>query len=212
MHQQNLNKIIARLALLSIFCFVAEAARILLTLNINYIFLPWNLILAWVPLWLAVRLKHENRVLPLILYLSLWFIFFPNAPYIMTDFLHLRPRADCPFWFDALLLYSFAFAGLLPGMFSALLVFKKMKELFSETKAKAFMLAAMMLSGYGIYMGRFLRYNSWDLFSDPMQIMADTSCRFLHPGTYPRMYGVTLMAGVLLSLVFFIFESLLVTD
>ena len=74
------------------------------------------------------------------------------------------------------------------------------------------MLFAMLVSGYGIYIGRFLRYNSWDLFSDPFQILADTASRLAHPASYPRTYGITLMAGALLSLVLFIFESLLIAE
>lgn len=209
MLQKNLNAMIPRLALLSAFCFFIEIFRMLLTRNILFIFLPWNLILAWVPLWLAMQLKEDTKQPQLILYLALWLLFFPNAPYIITDFVHLRPRPDFPFWFDAMLLFSFAFTGLLLGIISALIVFKKMKGLFAAWKASGFMILAMILSGYGMYIGRFLRYNSWDLLTDPIQILSETASRLVHPATYPRTYGVTIMAGVLLSLVLFIFEPFL---
>jgi uncharacterized membrane protein len=212
MLQKNLHTILPRLALLSVFCVFIEVFRILLTVNITYIFLPWNLFLAWVPLWLTMQLKDENRPVHLCLYLVTWLFFFPNAPYIITDFLHLKPRGDFPFWYDALLLFSFAFTGLLIGIISAHIVFKKMKQVLAPWQAKGFMLFAMLISGYGIYVGRFLRYNTWDLLTNPLQITTDTVSRIFHPAIYPRTYGVTLMAGVLLSLVFFIFESILITE
>jgi uncharacterized membrane protein len=212
MLQKKLHTIIPRLALLTGFCFLIEAFRMLITLNLSYIFLPWNLLLAWVPLWLAIRMMDEKQPLKLAVYLAVWLVFFPNAPYIITDFLHLKPRPNCPFWYDTLLLYSYAFTGLLLGIFSALLVLKKMKDFFAPWKARGFMLFAMLLSGYGIYAGRFLRYNTWDLLTDPLQIGADTIVRLIHPASYPQTYGVTLMSGVLLTLVFFVFESFLLAD
>ena len=184
----------------------------LVTLNLTYVFLPWNLLLAWVPMWLAIRMTDEKQPIKLAVYLAVWLIFFPNAPYIITDFLHLKPQPNCPFWFDSLLLYSYTITGLLLGIFSALLVLKKMKDFFAPWKARGFMLFAMLLSGYGIYVGRFLRYNSWDLLTAPWQIGADTALRLLHPTWYPQTYGVTLMCGLLLTLVFFVFESFSLTD
>ena len=207
MLQKRLHAIIPRLALLTGFCFFIEVVRIMITFNINYIFLPWNLILAWIPLWMAVRISEESHPGKQILYLLAWLLFFPNAPYIITDLLHLKPRDNFPFWYDSLLLFAYAFTGLTLGIFSALQVFKKLKALFTQWQARAFILMAMMISGYGIYLGRFLRYNSWDILSDPFQITGDTLNRLIHPMSYPRTYGVTLMAGILLMLVFSVFES-----
>lgn len=209
MLQKRLHTILPRLALLTGFCFLIEIFRIFLAGNISYIFLPWNLLLAWIPMWLAMQLADEKRRLNLALYLMAWLIFFPNAPYIITDFLHLKPRGGCPFWFDTLLLSSYAFAGLLSGIFSALIVFKRMCDFLPVWVARGFMILAMVISGYGIYVGRFLRYNSWDLLTDPLGIISDTAIRLVHPACYPRTYGVTIMAGALLSLVFFVFESFL---
>ena len=212
MLQKRLHAIIPRLALLTGFCFSIEIVRIMTTFNINYIFLPWNLILAWIPLWMAIRIADETKPVRLLLYLAVWMLFFPNAPYIITDFLHLKPRDNFPFWYDSLLLFAYAFTGLTLGIFSALLVFKRLKEFLATWQARAFMLIAMMMSGYGIYMGRFLRYNSWDILSDPFQITGETLSRLIHPMSYPRTYGVTLMAGALLTLVFLVFESALPTE
>jgi uncharacterized membrane protein len=212
MLQKKLHIIIPRLALLTGFCFCIEVFRMFFSKSINYIFLPWNLWLAWIPLWLAMLMVRESKPVKLFVYLAIWLVFFPNAPYIITDFLHLKPRGDIPFWFDTLLIYSYSFTGLLLGILSALLVFKKLKDFFAPLIARGLMLLTMMVSGYGIYVGRFLRFNSWNLLTNPLQIIGDTVSRLIHPASYPRTYGVTLMAGILLSLVFFIFESLLPSD
>ena len=212
MLQKSLHSIIPRLALLSAFCVFIEVFRMIFSLHITYIFMPYNLFLAWVPLWLAMYLKDETRPVHLFIYLSVWLLFFPNAPYMITDLLHLRPLPHCPFWYDVILFYSYAFTGLMVGIISALIVFKKMKTLVTPWRARVFMLMVMMVSGYGIYMGRFLQFNSWDLLTNPLQIISMTISRFIHPTVYARTYGVTLMTGALLSLVFFIFESIVVTD
>ena len=207
MFQTNLTPTIRRLMFLSIFCIALEVLRMCCTFTLNYIFLPWNLILAWVPLVFAIQIVKEENKRRLGAWLFAWFIFFPNAPYIITDFLHLKPRDNFPFWFDSILLYAFAFAGLMTGVVSALLVYKKLNELMPKYLAKGIMVVVMFFSGYGIYIGRFLRYNSWDILTDPFEILGDTAARILHPFSYPRTYGVTLMAGVLLCLVLAVFES-----
>src|ERR1019366_2468091 len=212
MLQPQLIQTIRRLMFLSLFCIALEALRMCCTFNFNYIFLPWNLILAWVPLAFATRIIKEGNKFKLAAWFFAWFIFFPNAPYIITDFIHLKPRDNFPFWFDSILLYAFAFAGLMPGVVSALLVYKKLKDLVPQYIAKGLMVMVMFFSGYGIYMGRFLRYNSWDILTNPFEILADTAARILHPASYPRTYGVTLMAGILLCLVLAIFESFMETE
>ncbi len=196
-----------RLALLSAFCLAIEFFRMLITGTLTYIFLPWNLLLAWVPVFFAIKASKQSGTLKLTLYAFAWLIFFPNSPYIITDLIHLKPRNEIPLWFDAVLLYSFAFTGLIIGIISSLIIYKKMKIIFPVPYAKAIIILIMFLSGYGIYLGRCLEYNSWDILTNPINLLSDTANRLLHPSFYPRTYAVALITGILLSLVFFIFES-----
>ena len=212
MLKRNLHVLIPRLALLTAFCLAIQLFRMALTLNFRYVFLPWNLLLAWLPLYFAMQLINKQSTAKSALYLFLWLLFFPNAPYIITDLLHLKPTDNFPVWYDTLLIFSFAFTGLLSGIVSSLLVFNKAQAFLAPWKARSLMLLAMFISGYGIYVGRFLRYNSWDIFSSPFQLAADTLSRLIHPFAYARTYGVTCMSGILLSLVFFIFESILLAE
>src|SRR3984957_14878994 len=111
MLQENLRPLLKRLAVLSAFCVVIEVFRIFFFISLNYIFLSWNLLLAWLPVTFAIRASGEKNKWKFLAWLSAWLIFFPNAPYIMTDFLHLKPRDNFPFWYDSMLIYSFAFTG-----------------------------------------------------------------------------------------------------
>jgi uncharacterized membrane protein len=210
--EHEFKPVLKHLAMLSAFCLLMEIYRLYTTETLRYIFLPWNLLLAWVPVWFAAMLYTETKRYRQLLFFAGWVLFFPNAPYIITDLLHLKPRDNFPFWFDSLLLYSFAFAGLLPGIISALMVHKKLRLILSGTVADGAMFIIMFMSGYGIYMGRFLRYNSWDIITSPNDILSDTLQRVIHPFHYPGTYGVTLMCGTLLCLVFFLFKSLVKTS
>ncbi|MBP6732151.1 MAG: DUF1361 domain-containing protein [Chitinophagales bacterium] len=202
------NSVIKKLLLLSGFCIALEVFRMFTTASLNYIFLPFNLLLAWMPLAFALLVHKAQTSLRIFIGFCLWLLFFPNSPYIITDLIHLKPRNDFPLWFDAMLIYSFAFTGLIVGMFSAIIIYHKLKGMVSGLTAKATMFLLMLISGYGIYIGRFLRWNSWNVVTDPLLIFYDTASRVAHPLSYPRTYGVTLMMGTLLCLVFFVFESL----
>ncbi|HLP20984.1 MAG TPA: DUF1361 domain-containing protein [Chitinophagales bacterium] len=200
-----------RLLLLSAFCCALEAYRLHITDNAGFIFLPFNLILAWIPIGLAVLAGKQNKWWAFAPCFIAWLAFFPNSPYIITDLIHLKPRAAMPFWFDTVLMYSFAFTGLVLGMLSAVIVYNKLKELTGRYTAQGIMMVVMLLSGYGIYMGRVLRWNSWNILTHPTGIYYDTVARITDPFNYPRTYGMTLIFAALLWLVFSVFESLMST-
>src|SRR5688500_8959930 len=101
MLQKNLSIIIRRLALLSAFCLVLQIVRMCWSETLGYIFLPANLILAWIPLLVAKQVDRKNSMLRLICLLSVWLIFFPNSAYIITDLIHLKPRHGIPILFDS---------------------------------------------------------------------------------------------------------------
>lgn len=206
-----LLSLIKKLSLLSMFCFALEVARMYATGKVHYIFLLWNLFLAWIPLIVAIAASRDMSKIKFGCYFVVWLLFFPNAPYIITDLIHLKPRSEIPLWFDSILLYSFAFTGLVIGILSAVIIYKRLTEITSPGFSKGILFFSMLLSGYGIYIGRFLRWNSWSILTDPLQLYNDTITRILHPTDYPGTYGVTLMVGTLLCLVFSVFESILRT-
>ncbi len=178
----------------SIGCLLMIALRVLVTGHIRYVFLLWNLFLAWIPYALALLLRRVAagpawpssaagpfaRVKLLAGAIGLlWLFFYPNAPYILTDFIHvIRTPSDAAFrnpfitdtallWYDILLNSAFAFVGHIIGLISLLVVHRTIRERAGSRPAWIFVAAATVLGGYGIYLGRFERFNSWQVFSDP---------------------------------------------
>ena len=137
-----------------------------------YRFLVWNLILAWVPLALAVAAyaRARRRVdLHVAALLVPWLLFFPNAPYLLTDFIHLG-EGPAPLWYDALMLSAFAWTGLLLGFASLYLVQMIVRRALGGTVAWVGVLGALGLASVGVYVGRFVRFNSWDALLHPVRV------------------------------------------
>jgi len=186
-------------AALSLWCVLLVVLRVGRSGTVSYVFLVWNLWLAWIP-WLAgqaFRSASRRRVPAArqLGWLALWILFLPNAPYITTDLLHLTPRPWVPLWYDLALLLSCAGTGLLLGYLSLLDVQGAVEERFGRVKGWAVAAGSLFLSGFGIYLGRFLRWNSWDVLADPAGLVHDIAVRLLEPTAHPRTYGVTLIFG-----------------
>jgi uncharacterized membrane protein len=176
-------------------------------------FLVWNLFLAWVPyfwgLWaLSIHRRHPRRWWSLLLPGALWLLFFPNAPYLVTDLIHLRQRAEIPLWYDIGLLMSFAWAG----CFLAVASLNMMHQIFRDYVGRAWswimVMGIMGLCGLGIYVGRFLRWNSWDLFLYPTDVLGDIGHRLIHPFSHLQAYSVTLLFAAFLFVCYGTFVSL----
>ncbi len=144
--------------------------------NGRYGFLIWNLFLAWIPFLISyftytmtLNRKWVSIVIPIAAFF--WLIFFPNAPYILTDFQHLANGwAGLPVWYDVMMLIWFAFTGLLLGMVSLFLMQEIVRREFGRWVGWAFVALVTGLSSAGVYMGRFLRWNSWDILRNPTGI------------------------------------------
>jgi uncharacterized membrane protein len=163
-------------------------------------FLAWNLFLAAVPAVAAAMFARaaakQSRVIVQVVWFIVWLVFLPNAPYIITDFVHLTPSAAIPLWYDIALLTSCAGTGLLLGYTSIADVQTVITRKFSASLGWSVVIAAIFLSGFGIYLGRFLRWNSWDTLSNPLRLFPDVAGRVLDPLAHPRMLAVTAVYGV----------------
>jgi len=155
--------------------------RFLLSGNAYYANLVWNLVLAWVPLVLALvvydRVRRGVGGPLLVLPLALWLLFLPNAPYLVTDFILLRDIQDMPIWFDVTLLTTFAWTGLVLGFVSLYLVQTVARRLAGPVAGWLVALGALAASSVGIYLGRYLRWNSWDLLLQPAAVLNDAAAR-----------------------------------
>jgi uncharacterized membrane protein len=163
-------------------------------------FLAWNLFLAAIPAVAAAMFARaaakQSRVIVQVVWFIVWLVFLPNAPYIITDFVHLQPSGAIPLWYDIALLTSCAGTGLLLGYTSIADVQAVITRKFSASLGWSVVIAAIFLSGFGIYLGRFLRWNSWDTLTNPLRLFPDIAGRVLDPLAHPRMLAVTAVYGV----------------
>lgn len=153
-------------------------ARAIFVGKVQLGFYVWNLVLAWLPLVFALRVYQIARTRParwwpLALSAALWFFFFPNAPYLVTDFLHLKLRPPVPEWFDIVMMMSFAWTGLLLGYFSLLLMQESVRYRKGSGAGWSFACVMLALGSFGIYLGRFARWNSWDVIFRPYGLAGD---------------------------------------
>jgi uncharacterized membrane protein len=156
----------------SALCVATVELRTHETGDAYYRFLVWNLILAWVPLVLAMGAygRARRRVdLTVAVLLVPWLLFFPNAPYLLTDFIHLG-EGPAPLWYDALMLSAFAWTGLLLGFGSLYLVQMILRRAFGTVVAWLGVVVALSLASIGVYVGRFIRFNSWDALLHPIRV------------------------------------------
>jgi uncharacterized membrane protein len=154
---------------------VLVVARILSTGKLYYSFLVWNLFLAWLPLVFALLAseKYERTSGRDWRFLSLagaWLLFFPNAPYIFTDLTHLTTRYFGHFWVDLMLILLCAVTGLVLGFVSLYLMQSVVERMLGRAAGWLFIAAVAPLTGFGIYLGRFMRFNSWDVLFRPRQV------------------------------------------
>jgi uncharacterized membrane protein len=173
-----------------------------------YIFLNWNLMLAWVPLALAFMLwrldrksGHRPRLLMLVVFCS-WFLFFPNSPYLVSDLMHITSRNNVPVWYDTLMIFSFAWNGLILGFVSLWIVQQLAARWFGAAFSWLFAAVVLTATGFGIYLGRFQRWNSWDVLVDPLGMAKQVLVYALNPLDYPRTLGVTLLFGGFLTIAY----------
>jgi len=161
------------LATASAFCVILVLARVEYSHTRGYLGLIWNLFLAWIPFVIAyfayiLSWRRLWMYLAIPAFAFLWLIFFPNAPYILTDLQHLgEAPANVPVWYDVIMLVWFSWTGMLLGIVSLNLMQEIIKREFGRWLGWIFVLLVAGLSSAGIYVGRFVRLNSWDILNDP---------------------------------------------
>jgi len=188
-----------------IFSFILLCARIAETGSPRYIFLLWNLFLAFVPYtisyWLCNNQPVRNK-LKLIAAISAWLLFIPNAFYILTDLFHLDEISAAPKWFDLLLLLSFAWNGLFFGVASLRQMEITVQKISGKGSSLLIVFIVMWLNAFGIYIGRFLRYNSWDIITQPFSLFSEMLEILLHPFKNRMEWGMISCYAVFMSLLY----------
>ena len=166
-------------------------ARVAYSDSGRYTQMIWNLFLAWIPFVLAYLTYALSWKRPLVyfvipIFAFLWLIFFPNAPYMITDLENLNDGfGEAPFWYDIMLQNWFSWTGLLLGVVSLYLMQEVVKKVFGKIFGWLFVFTVSLLSSVGVYLGRFLRFNSWDVWQNPIEVLRDSYhlLRAMRPGT-----------------------------
>ena len=177
------------------------AGRVVMTGKLLFLFLIWNLFLAVIPFALSTLLSISAgrlRARILVPVSVAWLLFFPNAPYLLTDLFHLNARPGVPLWYDLALILSCAWNGLMLAYASLTDMQRLVQSRLGVWVGWGFATVALLLSSFGIYLGRYLRFNSWDVLANPLTLFYDIVNRILHPFSFPGTWGVTLVFGVFL--------------
>jgi uncharacterized membrane protein len=174
--------VLASLAVLSFFVLAMIVARVVYTGALEHAGIAWNLFLAWVPFVLALFVYAQARSglsRPKLVALGgLWLLFFPNAPYIVTDLKHIGRGGGIPVLYDVLLLSAAAWTGLLLGLTSLFLMHAVARRFLGVVNAWALVVGALAASSFGIYLGRVQRWNSWDVFVRPGALLGEIANGF----------------------------------
>lgn len=171
-----------------------------------FIFLIWNLFLAFIPLGMAflIRRRYDKGKRNKFLYipfLMVWLLFLPNSPYILTDLFHFKQRS-MPLWFDLILILTFAWNGLMAGLISVNIVQDIVTKLTTKWFSWFVVLSSIFASGFGIYLGRYLRWNSWDLLHQPSSLIHDVIDPLMNPFENIGSIGMTICFSTFLILVY----------
>ena len=175
----------------------------------DYRFYIWNTFLAAIPYVISTQLlKLKKMNSAAIVFLVAWLLFFPNAPYMITDIFHYEERPPVPFWYDVLLVISAAWNGLILGMVSLMNVENFLSRHIKPLLVKFIVFTSLLLCGYGIFIGRFLRFNSWNILTDPGYLAYTSAHHVLLPQRYPKLWVFTVLFAALLSIIYFTLRKL----
>jgi uncharacterized membrane protein len=198
------------LILMTLFCFALSIFRYYISDTKVFFFLNWNLFLAWIPLMISSFLLIFNikSKISIVFAVIIWILFFPNSPYILTDLFHLKARSSVPIWYDLVVILSFAWAGLICGFVSLLDIEKLLSAYFKRITINMITIFFLFLSSFGVYLGRFLRWNSWDVLNNPFGLFNDIIDRFINPLEHTKTWGVTILMGILLNFMYFMIKMI----
>jgi uncharacterized membrane protein len=175
--------------------------------NFRYWFLLWNLLLALVPLvpayLLSRRLKSTAWTEPWnVLLTALWLAVLPNSFYVLSDLIHLHATGEINLLFDAVMFYSFIFNAFVSGFLSVYLLHQQLLIRLSSARAHAVIGLVFVLCGFAVYLGRSLRWNSWDLLIHPLAVLFDISDGIVNPVAHPQLIVTTSIFFLLLSSIY----------
>lgn len=205
------NPVFRILHLSLLFSVSMVLARVFYMGQSYFMFMLWNLFLAYIPFLLSslfidrpMLIDKKLLFIPLAL---LWLVFIPNTFYMLTDLFHLNEPHAMPLWFDTLLIVSFSWNGLLLGIISVQQMESVMRIFLGKYTAPIFLYPVFFLNALGVFIGRFLRYNSWDVITDPLGLVKDIVLLVLHPFHFVSAWGMVAGFSTFLLLCYLFLQS-----
>lgn len=205
----SLSPLLISLGISSFASMYVYVLRNLVTASVRYEFLLWNLVLAWVPLgiawWLVHMLRRRSWVSWQTLILTaLWLGFLPNSFYIASDLIHLHATGEVSLLYDTVLFLGFIWNGFAVGFLSLYLVHRQLYVRLPVAAAHSLIAAILLACSFAIYLGRNLRWNSWDIFTSPAGLLFDISDRVVNPAAHPQTFVTTSIFFVLLGSIYIV--------
>jgi uncharacterized membrane protein len=176
----------------------------------RYVFMSWNIFLAWIPFVLSGYFKqyrHKEKWKQLVLFCS-WLLFFPNALYILTDLIHLQEESNMPDWYDAVLLFASSFIGLVMAFISLRKAEVYLRSIFNKKQVSFIVAGILFLGSFGVYLGRFQRWNSWDVLKNPLALGIDIFSKIINPVENYKVWAITVLFTAIYSLLYFFIKIL----
>jgi uncharacterized membrane protein len=200
----RVQRAVLSLLLSSCVCLVLLVMRAFALKEHGFGFIPWNLVLAWIPMLFAfliyaLHTKGARRRSLIVVCAVIWFLFYPNAPYLVTDLGHIRWQPGNPAWFDLLLMMTVAWTGLLLGNISLYLMQEVVEAWRGRTAGWLFAVGMLALGSVGVFVGRFWRWNSGDVLTNPISLASKTN---------NNLHATSIAQAVVFLATFFAFTSL----
>ncbi|WP_417876799.1 DUF1361 domain-containing protein [Winogradskyella sediminis] len=207
---QERFKTLSLITVALLFSSILLMVRMKLNKSYAFLFLIWNVFLAIIPYAITMYLNTTSKLskLKLGFWFMAWLAFLPNAPYIVTDLIHIRIGNDALLWLDVLVVLSFALSGLLLFYISILDMQKLVKSKFKTLPIEMMSIAILFLCGFGVYLGRFLRYNSWEIISGSQYLFIDILNIIITPFQHFEAWLFTFGFSAFLIVGFWMFKHL----
>lgn len=195
-----------RALLLSVVCVGLYLVRVAYTGELRFLFLPYNLLLAWIPWGLSVWVSTASRRPAWLALLFVWLLFFPNSFYLITDLAHLGGRSAAPAWFDPALFAAYALVGAVLAVGSLGRVERKLADLVGGWALALLLAGVVVATGFGVWLGRVRRWNSWDLVLTPGDLVSEIGHVVLQPWHHPGAVAATMVYSCLLGATYLCFR------
>lgn len=203
------SKIFSTFIGLSVFSLFILMIRMKLTHSYYYLFLVWNLFLAFIPFAISTYLSFQQKLNSVILIAIsiVWLLFLPNAPYIITDLFHLQSSHPNRIWLDVLTISAFAVTGMYFFYQSLLSMETVFKKKFGKTTSTYITPILIVLVAFGVYLGRYLRFNSWEILCQPLYIFESITSIIFNPKMHYNAWLFTALFALFLAVFYYAFKS-----